>query len=499
VENLVECIPNFSEGKDIKVVKELIGIIEKKGAEVINYHMDEDHNRTVITFIGSFSTCLEAAFVSCKHAQKMIDLRKHKGIHPRIGATDVIPFVPIQGISVEECIEGVKKLGKRIAEELKIPVYLYDKASPSNRRLSEIRGKGFEELQSLIKTHPSKVPDFGKKELHPTAGAVSIGVRDYLIAYNINLNTQNVEIAKNIAKIIRSNGGIFRNIKALGFYLEKGKKAQVSINITNYKETSIFRVFEFVKKEAQQWGVEVEESEVVGVIPLDAIVDTAKWYLRLRDFSKEKILEYKLKEKLPYTFITNLGKKTSTPGGGAVSALCGAQGAALVKMVCEFTIGKEKYKQWEKDMIKVAKEADKLKNEFLKLAHQDEVVFNNLMEAYKLPKEKESEKKYREKEIQKLLKEATLVPLEVIKKCKQVVELAYECANKGNVYLVSDAGIAAVQGEAGAQSGIYNVKINTPNIKDKKFKEKIEKETEEILKEISKLREKVEKVVKRKM
>ncbi|MEM3555537.1 MAG: glutamate formimidoyltransferase [Candidatus Micrarchaeia archaeon] len=299
MERIVECIPNFSEGRRKEVIDEIVGEVKKvKGVKLLDVESDVDHNRSVVTFIGEPKAVLEAAFLAAKKASELIDMNKHKGEHPRIGATDVIPFVPISNVTMEECVELAKKLGKRIADELKIPVYLYEAAAtkPERVNLADIRKGEYEGLKKEIETNPERKPDYGAAKLHPTAGATVVGAREPLIAFNVNLGTSNIEIAKKIAKAVRFSSGGFKNVKAKGFDIKNRGIVQVSMNLTNYKETPIFRVFEMVKREAERYGVPVIGSEIVGLVPLDALVDVSDFYLQLENFKKTQILETRLWE-----------------------------------------------------------------------------------------------------------------------------------------------------------------------------------------------------------
>ncbi|MDD2889674.1 MAG: glutamate formimidoyltransferase [bacterium] len=294
---LVECVPNFSEGKSIEIIDKIVAeIVAIPDVKLTDKQMNADHNRAVITFVGTPEACKQAAFNACKCAMKLIDLRTHKGEHPRMGATDVIPFIPISDVTMEECVELSRSLAKEIAEKLNIPTYLYEEsaATPERKDLAYIRKGEFEGLQKSIKTDPSRKPDFGPSELHPSAGATVVGARHYLVAYNINLNTNNLDIAKAIAKAIRFRDGGFKYVKALGFEIKERGIVQVSINLTNYTGTPIFRVFEAVVREAERYGVSVTGSEVVGVLPLQAMVDVGNWYLKLENFSANQILEKKI-------------------------------------------------------------------------------------------------------------------------------------------------------------------------------------------------------------
>jgi glutamate formiminotransferase len=294
---LVECVPNFSEGRRPEVLDEIVGAMTAvEGVRLLDKEMDADHNRAVVTIIGAPEAVLEGAFLGIEKASQLLDLTKHEGEHPRMGATDVCPFVPIQGVTMDDCVELAKRLGKRVGEELSIPVFLYEAAAtrPSRENLAKVRKGQFEGLSEEIGTNPEKDPDYGPKKIHPTAGAIAIGARPFLIAYNINLGTAELPVAKAIAKSIRHSGGGLRYVKALGFEIKDRGIVQVSINMVNFKGTPLFRVFEMVKSEAARYGVPVIGSEVVGLVPADALVDVAEFYLRLESFARDQVLENRL-------------------------------------------------------------------------------------------------------------------------------------------------------------------------------------------------------------
>ncbi|HID94256.1 MAG TPA: glutamate formimidoyltransferase [bacterium (Candidatus Stahlbacteria)] len=495
---LVECIPNFSEGRDPKIIDAIVNEITKvSGVKLTDRQMNADHNRAVITFVGSPEACKVAAFNACAKAKELIDLTKHKGEHPRIGATDVIPFVPISEVTMDECVEIARSLAKEIWEKLEIPTYLYEAAAtrPDRENLANIRKGEFEGLREAVKTDPDRVPDFGKAELHPTAGATVVGARPYLIAYNVNLGTSDISIAKNIAKAIRFKHGGFRYVKALGFEIKERGIVQVSMNMTNYEGTPLFRAFEFIKCEAERYGVPVIGSEIVGVLPLKALVDVVDWYLRLENFKIEQILETKVwgeEEKIPKAFINEVASKSPAPGGGAVAALSGALGASLVSMVANLTIGKKKYAEVEDEMKRVLKESDDLKNKLTALIEEDIKAFNTVMDAYRMPKE-DSEKRHAA--IQKALKYATQTPLDVMRAARDVLKLAKVTAAKGNVNSISDAGGAALEAQTAIEGALFNVLINLGSLDDEKFKEETRKEVESIRAEANKLAEEVKAIV----
>lgn len=295
---IVESVPNFSEGRREEVVRAIVAEAEKyDGVWVLDWSMDPDHNRSVVTLIGVPEKILDALFDMAKKAVELIDLRHHRGEHPRMGAVDVIPLVPVMNISMDECVELSKELGKRIGEVLKVPVYLYEKSAtkPERENLANIRKGEFEGFFEKIKD-PNWKPDFGPDEVHPTAGVVAVGAREYLIAYNVNLATNDLSIAKKIAKAVRHISGGFRYVKAIGLELKEKGMVQVSMNLTNYKKSPIFRVFETIKREAARYGVNVVESEIIGMVPLQAVLDSFMWYLQVNDFDISRVIEYKLLE-----------------------------------------------------------------------------------------------------------------------------------------------------------------------------------------------------------
>jgi len=296
---IVECVPNFSEGRRPEVIDEIVGTMTAvDGARLLDKEMDADHNRAVVTIIGEPEAVLEAAFRGIEKARELIDLTKHEGEHPRMGATDVCPFVPVTDMTMDECVELAQRLGERVGTELEIPVYLYEEAATkaARKNLAKVRKGQFEGLRDEIGSNPAKDPDFGPNRIHPTAGAIAIGAREFLVAYNINLGTDDIEIARTIAKSIRFAGGGLRYVKAMGFEIKDRNIVQVSMNMVNYKGTPLFRVYEMVKTEAERYGVPVIGCEIVGLVPMNALIDCADFYLRLEQFDTAQILENRLAE-----------------------------------------------------------------------------------------------------------------------------------------------------------------------------------------------------------
>ncbi|MGC8663100.1 MAG: glutamate formimidoyltransferase [Thermoplasmata archaeon] len=486
---LVECIPNFSEGKNKDIVNEIARAISfKKEIKILDIEMDPDHNRSVITFISPIELSVEAAFNGIKKAGELIDMDNHKGAHPRFGAADVIPFVPLFDATMEECVELANKLGEKVGNELKIPVYLYEKATRVDWRknLPDIRNEKFqyEQLKEHIKEERWK-PDYGPQEIGK-AGASIIGAREFLIAYNVNLGTPNIKIAKNIARSVREKTGGLKNVRALGFELKERGIVQVSMNLINYKETPIYRVYELVKLETERYGVPILGSEIVGLVPLDAIVGVSDFYLKLENFSSKQILEKKIMEGGNYMmedmgikeFLDELSSGSPTPGGGAASALVGSIAASLSSMVANLTVGKKKYLEYENEMKEIVIRAKDLRNQLLKLMDDDVEVFNRIMDAYKLPKNTNEEISIRKAKIEEASKKACEVPLTTAKLCLDVIKLANIVVEKGNKNAVSDGACSAYFADAAINGALMNVKINLKNISDENFKLKMNEEIE---------------------
>ncbi len=474
---LVEVVPNFSEGRNEEVVNKIVAEITKvPGVKLLDMEMDPDHNRSVVTFVAPPDAAVEAAFNATKKAAELIDLNKHQGAHPRIGATDVIPFVPLKDITVEECVELANKLGRRIAEELKIPVYLYEEAAtrPERRDLAWIRKGEFEGLKEAVKTDPARKPDYGPAELHPTAGATVVGVRKFLIAYNVNLGTNDISIAKKIARRVRAKHGGLSAVKALGFELKNRGIVQVSMNLVDFEKSPVYLAFELVKLLAERYGVPVIGSEVVGLIPQKALTQVADFYLRLENFNEDQILENRLGYDNPVEeFVTELSLPTPTPGGGSASALSLALSYALISMVSGLTLKSKKYKDsWEiaKDVQEKAYAGIKRSVELMR---EDTEAFNRVMESFKLPKGTDEEKRERQNAIQNALKKATEVPLATMELAFSTLEHLKTLAEHGNKNAVSDVGVAALQARAAYEGAKMNVVINLGSIKDQDFVNKI--------------------------
>jgi glutamate formiminotransferase/formiminotetrahydrofolate cyclodeaminase len=496
MEKIVECIPNFSEGRDEEKLNQIIGEIESAGVELLDREMDPSHNRAVVTFVGEPEAVLEAAFKGAKKASELIDLTKHKGEHPRMGATDVIPFVPISNATTRECVELAKRLGKRIADELHIPVYLYEAAAtrPDRQNLANIRKGEFEGLRDEIETNPDRRPDFGEPKIHPTAGATVVGARFPLIAFNLNLDTPDVDIAQKIAKAIRYMSGGFRYCKALGFELKDEGVAQVSINMTEYTKTPLFRVFEMAKREAERYGVRIKESEIVGLVPEQALIDTARYFLQLDRFNEDQILEYRLRGKAGkqsiLEFLNELAMSRPTPGGGSVAALEAALGAGLLAMVTGITVRKTKDAELKDFHGHLKLEM----YEFYKYIEKDKQAFDKVMTAFKLPEESSAEARQKESAVQDALKHAAQVPLEVCKKVLLVYPYAKTLAQKGMKSAISDVGVALHALHSGFIGARLNVLINLKSIKDDEFNTLMNTTVDSLTKQEEKMYTEIERI-----
>jgi len=503
---LIECIPNFSEARRPEVIDQIVAaIISVDGASLLDRSSDLDHNRTVLTFAGPPEAVEEAAFRAIKTAAKLINLDQHTGAHPRIGATDVCPFVPLRDVSMEECIALSQRLGQRVGLELSIPVYLYEAAAarPERANLENIRKGQYEGLKVEIETDPNRAPDFGPRKLG-TAGATVIGARSPLIAFNVYLTTDDVSIAKKIAKAVRQSSGGLRYVKGLGLLVDG--RAQVSMNLTNFRETPIARVVEFIRREAQRYGVGIHHSELVGLIPQEALVDAAVWYTQLDQFSHEQILESRLFSAPPVvaansirknsSFTEELAAPTPTPGGGSAAAYAGTMGAALVAMVAGLTIGKKKYAEVEAEMQAIRVIAEGLRKELGQAVGDDAASFEVLMATFKLPKETDEEKSTRDAAIAQATLNAAHIPLHVAEDAVKVMELALKCAKDANLNAISDSMSGFAMSRAALTAAGYNVKINIDSLEDKSAGDKMLKALAALEKHADKLEKEIRKVMK---
>jgi glutamate formiminotransferase/formiminotetrahydrofolate cyclodeaminase len=481
---LVECIPNFSDARRPEIIDKIKQAIQTVPEIIIlDQHSDLDHNRTVITFLGPPQQVETAAFNAISEAAKWINLDEHTGEHPRIGATDVVPFVPISEISMEDCVAMGKRLGQRVAQELNIPVYLYEEAAerPDRKNLEDIRRGQYEALKTEIKTNPYRQPDFGPNELG-AAGATVIGARFPLIAYNIYLTTDDVSIAQKIAKAVRHSSGGLRFVKAMGVLVDG--RAQVSMNLTNFRKTPLARVVELIRSEAKRFGTAIHHSELVGLIPQEALIDSAIWYTQLDGFESAQILESHIFDALTNgsanaDFLDLLASAEPVPGGGSAGAHTAAASAALVAMVARLTVGRKKYAEVDSLMQQAIVLAEDLRAKLTQAVHDDAAAFTSYMNALKLPKDTPEQINARTTAIQRGVIESIAVPLSVLEMCTQLLELTVQAASLGNVNAISDAGTAGCLAFAALQSASMNVQINLQNLTDAdlsvQYQQKLEK------------------------
>jgi len=470
---LIECVPNFSEGRRPEVIEQIRDAIAAvAGVAMLDVSSDASHNRTVITFVAPADTVADAAFAGVRRAQTLIDLRSHRGEHPRIGATDVVPFVPLEGATMDDCIALARTLGERVARELEIPVYLYERAAtrPDRENLADVRRGEFEGLRDAMRTDPRRHPDFGPAEIHPTAGAVAIGARPFLVAYNVYLGpSSNLAAAKEVAKAVRGSSGGLRYVKALG--LEVDAQAQVSMNLVDIDRTPLSRAYEAVRTEAAAHGIAPTWSEIVGLVPERALLDAGLRHVQLRGFTDSQLLERRVRSAMTASptlssFVTAVAGPSPTPGGGSVVAHAGALAAALAQMVAGLTTGRPKYAAVDGTMRDLAREGAALGATLATLVDRDAGAYSAVAAAYKLPKEPAAAAEVRRAAIASALLHAAEVPLETARACARVAELAAIAATLGNRNAVSDAGVAALLADAAARGAAYNVRINVAALED---------------------------------
>ncbi len=528
---LIECVPNFSEGRDLEVIRQITDAIESvDGVSLLDVDPGASTNRTVVTFVGSPDAAVEAAFRGIKKAAELIDMRKHKGAHPRMGATDVCPFIPVSNISWEEAIACANKLGKRVGEELSIPVYLYERAAKNASRsnLSVVRAGEYEGFFEKIKG-PAWKPDFGPSIFNEKSGATVIGARDFLIAYNVNLNTKAVRRANSVAFDVRENGrvktedgtpfgkpvldasgepvripGMLKHVKAIGWYVEEYGIAQISMNLTNIEETPLHVAFDACVESASKRGLRVTGSEIVGMVPKKCLIQAGRYFLRKQKWSEgaseealidiavrsmglgelkpfdpnEKVIEFKiesdskrwlLKMNLREFCNETLGDSPA-PGGGSVAALMGALGASLGGMVANLSAGKRGLDDRLEYFSDRAVKAQQLKDELLSLVDEDTAAFNKVIDAFALPKESAEEKAARSAAIEQATKHAAEIPFKAMETAFKSYQLLSEMADKGNPASISDVGVGALATRACIEGAAMNVRINLAGLKDEKFK-----------------------------
>ena len=474
-QTLIECIANYSEGRRPEVIEAIASaILSVPQVHILDRHSDRDHNRSVITFVGALEEIEEAAFRSIAKAAELITLDQHTGEHPRIGATDVVPFVPIAAASMQDCVALARRLGQRVGQELNIPVYLYEEAAtrPERVNLENIRRGEYEALKQEISTNPQRQPDFGPSRVGP-AGATVIGARQPLIAFNVYLTTHDLAIAKKIARAIRHSSGGLRYVKALEMLVEG--KAQVSMNLTNYRQTPVARVVELIRREAARYGVAIHHSELVGLIPQEALIDAAVWYLQLDQFEPQQVLETRLaavrdasaSTQSPESsagFLEALAAGTAAPGGGSAAAYAGAMSAALGGMVARLTVGKKKYAAVESQMQALAAQADILRSRLFQAVEQDAAAYSQVIAAFKLPKDTPEQQQARLSAIEQATLGAIQVPLETAQHAVQALKLAETVVSLGNLNAISDGASAAALAQAALTAAALNVRINAATI-----------------------------------
>jgi glutamate formiminotransferase/formiminotetrahydrofolate cyclodeaminase len=469
---LVECVPNFSEGRRADVIAQIVAAMDAvPGVQVLDVQSDADHNRTVVTLVGSPGAVEEAAFVSIARAAVLIDMDEHQGEHPRVGATDVVPFVPVRGVTMEDCVSLAQRLGRRVGETLAIPVYLYEAAAtrPDRINLADLRRGEYEGLKTAIETDSNRAPDFGPAHLG-TAGATIIGARPFLIAFNVYLDTGDVAVAKRIARAVRHSSGGLRHVKALGLLV--GGQAQVSMNLTDFTRTPIHQALELIRREAARYGVAAARSELVGLAPQQALLDAAAWYLQL-DLDPRQVLENQLRDaerpdNPPYLeFLDSVAADTPAPGGGSVAALAGALAAALTTMVARLTLGHKKYEAVRGEMEALVAESEGLRAALAARVAQDAKAYDRVVAAYRLPKAMDGECNVRQEAIQQALAYAAEVPLSTARDAVAALGLARTAARLGNANALTDAGAAAHAARAAFEGAALNVRVNADQVVDR--------------------------------
>ena len=548
---LVECVPNFSEGRDKSVIDAIaLAISGVSGVRLLDVDPGADTNRTVYTFVGEPAAVAEAAFRGAEAAAQLIDMSKHSGAHPRMGALDVCPIVPVSGITMEECVEVARALGRRMAEALSLPVYFYEHAAtrPERRNLADVRAGEYEALPKKL-ADPSWKPDAGPAAFNARLGATVVGAREFLIAYNVNLNTRDAKLANEVALNIREAGRLKRDakgevvkdaagndlrvpgrlkaVKAIGWYIEQYRQAQVSVNLLSFRTTPLHVVYETAREEAAKLGLVVTGSEIVGLTPLAPLVEAGRYYLakqgrstgaperelvelaiqslglaQLSPFDPDKrVIEYAVRVPGPLVsmtverFVDEVSSSSPAPGGGSVSALAGSLGAALAAMVANLTVGKKGYESaWESSSA-LAERAQQIKAALARAVDEDTRAFDDVLAAMRLPKATEAEQKARQAAIAAAYEKATAVPLATARLCLAALELCEQAATSGNRNSLSDAGVGALLAKAGLEGAILNVRINLPSVQEGPFKKATIAELAELQKKAAGPLERTQKAV----
>jgi glutamate formiminotransferase len=544
---LVECVPNFSEGRNRAVIDAIADAISGvSGVKLLDVDPGADTNRTVYTFVGSPEGVQDAAVKAAQKALELIDMARHSGAHPRIGAMDVCPFVPISEVTMEDCVEIAHAVGTRIGQQLQLPVYFYEYAATSEERrsLANIRAGEYEGLERKLRD-PHWAPDRGPARFEPRFGATVVGAREFLIAYNVNLNTRDRKLANEIALNIREGGrikrdasgnpvvdaqgntvktqGRLRAVRAIGWYIEQYRQAQVSINLLNYKVTPLHVAFETVREEADRLGLVVTGSELVGLMPLQPALEAGRFYLRKQGKSAgaperelvetairslgldqlapfdpdKKLIEYQFRQPAPLMsltvdrFVDEVSTDSPAPGGGSVAALAGSLGAALAAMVANLTVGKKGYEPVWEDLAALAERCQVLKSQLVRAVDEDTEAFNEVMSAVRLPKGTPEQQKARDQAVEAAYEGAARVPLNTARLCLEAIRMAWEVATKGNVNSASDAGVAALVGRAGVEGAALNVLTNLGSLTNQAFQDECRQEVDRLVRESAELSAKV--------
>lgn len=483
---LVECVPNFSEGRDPAKVQAILAVIrEISDVFVLAHESDIDHNRSVITLAGPPEAVAEAAVRAVGKASELIDLTRQTGAHPRIGATDVVPFIPVHGVTLDDCVALAKKAAHEIWRRYRIPVYLYEAAAqrPERTNLEKIRKGQFEGLRDEVLTNPDRAPDVGEPRLHPTAGATVVGARKFLIAYNINLDTSDVEIAKKIAKTIRFSSDGLPFVKAMGVDLRARNLAQVSMNLTDFEQTPVHVVFEAVKREAARYGAGIVGSEIVGLIPRRAIEMTAEAYLKVENFSPAQVFENRLEESLlaaragrsasfsalAQPFLDAVAQATPTPGGGSVAALAGALGASIGQMVSGLSRRKKSLAAHAGKLEAALADFQAAARQLTEAIDRDASSYESVLVAHRLPRETMEEQKQRDRAIQRAFESAVEAPLEIARKGAEVFEKLGQLEPMSAPSMVSDVRVGRMMAATAVRGALENVRINLESVTDPVF------------------------------
>lgn len=490
MKKIVECVPNFSEGRRQEVVDALAAALaEPSGVGLLDVEMDAAHNRCVISVAGNPDSIAEGVFRAVGKAVELIDLRVHKGEHPRMGAADVIPFIPISGVTMEECVALSVRVAERISGEYRIPTYLYEQSArvAARQDLAYVRKGEFERVREEIRTNPERRPDFGPCDVHPSAGATAVGARAALIAFNVYLHTADVKVAQAIAKAVRHSSGGLPNVKALGFEIRERGQVQVSMNLMNFESTPIFRVFDKVVREAERHGVQVASSEIVGLVPQKALNACAENFLHLENFSERQVLETRLAEALAGQaeqtlegFVSDVAAPEAVPGGGSVAALAGALAGALGEMASGLTRGK-RFESLETRARELQQSLHQSRIELQRLVREDTDAYGSVVDALKFPKDSDEQKANRAAKLSQATRHATEVPLRTAETSARVLGLLEELADIANPNTRSDIATAAQLGLAAVKGGQYNVLINLPGLKDQEFEEECRQKLRRLL------------------